>query len=189
MNTIVKNTIDIPLQEILGQADSAQPRNKRAFTVIAEEVFWNPKSRPLEITLNYISEAPLEIINPLYYLKIEWIDKEQNVIPMEDKVPVLLLNLNRSLDPERDFSFVVKKVTYNQNQCDITEVVNQTTLNFAPESRYQFTLAFPAINHQKGAIGYLRVLGNLVPFTTGLDTKKSNPFHTNTVPVKHSPSE
>ncbi|AWW28652.1 hypothetical protein DN752_00015 [Echinicola strongylocentroti] len=189
MNTIVKNTIDIPLQEILGQAGSARSGSNSPLTVTVEELFWSPDSEPLEITLNCISDAPLEIVNPLYYLKMEWIDKGQKVIPLEDKVPVLLLNLNRPLDPERDFDFVVKKVTYNKNQCDINEVVNQSTLNFAPKSKYQFTLAFPSIENQKETIGYLRIFGNLVPFTTDQDSKKSNPFRTNIVPIKHSPCE
>ncbi|WP_187328686.1 hypothetical protein [Echinicola rosea] len=189
MNTIVKNTIDIPLQEILGQVESIRSDNNSSFTVTVEELFWSPESELLEITMNCISDAPLDIVNPLYYLKMEWIDKGQKVIPLEDKVPVLLLNLNRPLDPERDFDFVVKKVTYNENQFDLNEVVNQSTLHFAPKSKYQFTLSFPAIENQKEAIGYLRIYGNLVPFTTDQDSKKSNPFCTNIIPVNHSSCE
>ncbi|AGA79800.1 hypothetical protein [Echinicola vietnamensis] len=186
MNALVENTIAILFREVPLQKNSKEAHKGVALTMEAAPTLHKTPKGSIQLTLRFVSENAAVIANPLYYVKFDLFDEHHKPIPMAPKAPVLLLHLNRPLDPAKDFPFQVEKATTSEKDINTTEVVNKTSLEFAAQTSYAFTLGFPSAWFKENSCGYLKLSGNIVPFSKDGNTKSSNSFHTDLIPIRPS---
>lgn len=188
MQFIVKDTVEIRFQK---SNDIGSQSSLSITTVSPESLDLSTSEEKIIFILKFEGKKGVSIYNPLYYLKVEFLDKDKKPLPVKQKPSVLLLNLNRPVDPEEDFIFKVKEVRQNGTSIEVPVSVNEPIVNFESNSSYSYTLELDFMSGElkdlpfKERASYLFISGNLVDYKQKDKTKSSNPFNTNPIPLKH----
>lgn len=139
-------------------------------------------------SMTFEGNEPIEIHNPIYWLTVRIFAQNKETIPLEKKPPVLLLNLNREIDPGKDFLFIIRHAKRGPELVNNMDAVNQPLLNFEPGMNFTFSIQLDLNKQLKSPNRelkpyFIQFQSTIVPKVAPEDTKISRSIQTPYVPL------